>query len=446
MADVKKKDFIEKSILRHGDKYIYDKVEYINVTTKVLIGCRVEGHGYFEQTPHNHKQGKGCPRCSGHKKSNTIEITEQFIKIHEDRYLYDRVDYVNCNTKVWIGCKVEGHGYFEQEPRAHLGGQGCPKCSGRIVSDKNSIRSIRPDLTIYLKNEEDADNYSHSSGKRIDLICPYCKMENKSVKIDRLSNQGFSCKYCSDGISIPEKFCINLLKDMKIIFDRQKRFSWSQNKQYDFYIPLLNMIIETHGEQHYTGWNNSKEDLCNQIENDKLKYNLAVNNNIKNYIIIDCRKTNFEWLKENFIKSLNIFFKFDNVNFDQIYNNCKNSIAVEIWEYWNKNLENKTIKDMSKYLKLNTGTIRKYLKIGTKLGFCNYDSLLERNKSYILNSVSVKQYNKNGEFLKTWNSVREIKEALGLNENGIRMCINGKLKSSGGFVWRKCEGEIYDYN
>lgn len=60
---------------------------------------------------------------------NTI-TTEEFIKrakeIHGNKYDYSLVDYKNARTKVKIICPE--HGVFEQQPRAHLNKQGCPKC------------------------------------------------------------------------------------------------------------------------------------------------------------------------------------------------------------------------------------------------------------------------------------------------------------------------------
>lgn len=54
--------FIQKANLIHHNKYIYNKVEYKeNNKTKVIITCPI--HGDFEQTPHDHLSGYGCPKC-----------------------------------------------------------------------------------------------------------------------------------------------------------------------------------------------------------------------------------------------------------------------------------------------------------------------------------------------------------------------------------------------
>lgn len=58
-----KNDFIGSARQKHGDKYDYSKVNYVNADTKVCIICPI--HGEFWQRPINHyKRGQGCPKCS----------------------------------------------------------------------------------------------------------------------------------------------------------------------------------------------------------------------------------------------------------------------------------------------------------------------------------------------------------------------------------------------
>ena len=54
-------DFINKSIMIHGDKYNYSLVNYKHSKIKVNILCSI--HGEFEQTPNMHLKGQGCPIC-----------------------------------------------------------------------------------------------------------------------------------------------------------------------------------------------------------------------------------------------------------------------------------------------------------------------------------------------------------------------------------------------
>jgi very-short-patch-repair endonuclease len=54
-------EFITKSLYIHGNKYIYDAVDYKSAHIKIIIKCKI--HGDFKQTPHSHLSGSGCPLC-----------------------------------------------------------------------------------------------------------------------------------------------------------------------------------------------------------------------------------------------------------------------------------------------------------------------------------------------------------------------------------------------
>ncbi len=59
------------------------------------------------------------------------KTTEDFIKeaskLHNNRYSYEKVNYINALDKVIITCPK--HGDFLQTPNHHLGKKGCPICS-----------------------------------------------------------------------------------------------------------------------------------------------------------------------------------------------------------------------------------------------------------------------------------------------------------------------------
>jgi hypothetical protein len=124
----KSKNFIEKSIKIHGDKYDYSKVQYEDTKTKVIIICKI--HGDYEQTPSSHLSGCGCNQCAIENKTRTLE---EFIKLgkelFDNRYTYENthLHYKNNTTKVHITCPI--HGDFKQTPKHHLRKQGCPQCN-----------------------------------------------------------------------------------------------------------------------------------------------------------------------------------------------------------------------------------------------------------------------------------------------------------------------------
>ena len=54
--------FLEKSKLKHGEKYDYSLVKYQSSNRQVSIIC--PKHGMFQQKPYDHYNGNvGCPIC-----------------------------------------------------------------------------------------------------------------------------------------------------------------------------------------------------------------------------------------------------------------------------------------------------------------------------------------------------------------------------------------------
>lgn len=146
-------EFIIKANLIHNNKYLYESTLYKNNRSLVLITCLE--HGIFKQRPNEHLMGKGCAKC-GISRSNTSEFIEKSVCIHKERYLYDKVSYVNNYTKVIITCPQ--HGDFEQKPASHTQGHGCPSCANHGF-DPN-----RPGILYYLKITTDADQILYKIG------------------------------------------------------------------------------------------------------------------------------------------------------------------------------------------------------------------------------------------------------------------------------------------
>ena len=98
--------FIEKSREVHGNVYDYSKVEYLRSHEKVIITC--SNHGDFEQIPTNHLQGVGCPVCFGTSVHTNESFIQKAKEIHGDVYDYSKVNYVNAHEKVVITCPDHG--------------------------------------------------------------------------------------------------------------------------------------------------------------------------------------------------------------------------------------------------------------------------------------------------------------------------------------------------
>ena len=58
-------------------------------------------------------------------------------------------------------------------------------------------------------------------------------------------------------------------------------------------------------------------------------------------------------------------------------------------------------------------------------------------------SKIILQFDKNGNFIKKWDSISDIKRELNFNQGHISSCCNGKRKSVNGFIWKYNEDNEY---
>jgi hypothetical protein len=187
----KREKFIEKSMKRHGDRYDYSKVEYVDSLTKVCIVCKE--HGEFWQTPQAHVRGNGCPMCANVKRGDTFrhnrdKFVEKSTLIHHNKYDYSEVEYINAMTKVIVKCPE--HGEFLITPMAHLSGQGCPKCAGRGMSTEEIIEQFK---------KVHGDKYDYSKvvfSKMHSKVCIICKEHGEFWQAPAKHILGQGCPKC----------------------------------------------------------------------------------------------------------------------------------------------------------------------------------------------------------------------------------------------------------
>ena len=134
-------EFINESKQKHGNKFLYDKVNYINTVTKITLICKE--HGKFDTKPKTHlKNDGGCPKCSERGKLNTKDFIKKSKKIHKNKYDYSQTIYVNNTSIVDIICPK--HGLFQQQPRTHISGSGCSGCSD------SGFNKYKPGILYYI--------------------------------------------------------------------------------------------------------------------------------------------------------------------------------------------------------------------------------------------------------------------------------------------------------
>ena len=170
-----KKEFVNKAIKLHGNKYDYALVVYTTNRNKVKIIC--PKHGVFQQEPQHHLRGCGCPKCGienrGIKtRSNKEDFVSKAIQIHGNKYDYSLAVYKNCDTKIKISCPK--HGVFKQCSSNHLSGHGCPKC----FTEANSQGRLHKEIFVSRATKIHGNKYDYSLVRykkvfdRIKIICP----------------------------------------------------------------------------------------------------------------------------------------------------------------------------------------------------------------------------------------------------------------------------------
>ena len=73
-------------------------------------------------------------------------------KLHNNKYDYSKVNYVDAKTKVCIVCPE--HGEFWQKPSAHMQGRGCPICNESV---------LEREIITFLNNEGIEYEYRYHS-------------------------------------------------------------------------------------------------------------------------------------------------------------------------------------------------------------------------------------------------------------------------------------------
>jgi hypothetical protein len=317
-------------------------------------------------------------------KDNKRDITIIDRKIqHKNNINYKYYNY-KCNI-----CKCEELWIEESNL---LKGVGCGCCSSKqIILGINTIYDKAKWMIPYI-GEENAKIYAPNSNKNIKMYCPDCEAI-KSISPNKIFMNGFSCNICSDNISYPERFMISLLKELGINFIPQlnkTNFKWCDKYKYDFYINNINNkgdsgIIECHGLQHYEETTRKgARTLKEEQENDKTKEELAINNKIKYYFIIDCRYSNMEFIKNSILNNNIMKFlseKIRNVDWNKIEEYSRKSLLKLACELKRDNPDFTTTY-IANIIGINRSTVRKYLKQGSKIwDWINYNPKEERIKS-----------------------------------------------------------------
>ena len=314
-----------------------------------------------------------------------------------------------------------------------------------VVPDINSIVATDAWMIPFFQGGYDeAKKYRRTFTKKINPVCPDCGIvsNTKTAIYNIYEHKKMSCKHCGDGISYPERFLHSLLFVLNIEYISQfskVNVEWCENYRYDFYFEYKNIkyIIEVHGEQHYSDAKGNWDNVERIQINDKNKYVLAIENDIKdeNYIVIDCSKSEFNYIKANILKSkLSKIFDLENIDWLKVEEMSLKNIVKLVCNLYNEGLTNIEITNRTGLCDVS---VRNYLKKGNIIGWCSYDSR-EYHKS-ISKPISIY---KDGVLLNTYSSIAKLCKTseqtygIKLHYVYIKKCINGEIDTYKGFTFK----------
>jgi very-short-patch-repair endonuclease len=299
---MKASKFIEKACIKHNNKYDYSLVvDTISIKEKYRIICDI--HGIFEQRGDAHLAGQGCGKCGNSVLTDINEFILKANNVHNDKYDYSLVVYINSKTPVDIICPI--HGLLQQTPDNHLSGHGCPKCGFEISADYK--KNIAKNTFVKKSNLVHNSKYDYSLTKyigahdKIKIICSNHGIFEQTPN-DHLNGKG--CPKCCQ--SKGEIKIIKYLDERNIKYNYQHSFhncKHINNLVFDFYLPEYNVCIEFDGIQHFEPINyfggekelelvqkrdRIKTAYCqeNNIGLVRVRFDENINNKLNNYINI----------------------------------------------------------------------------------------------------------------------------------------------------------------
>lgn len=238
--------FIERSKIKHGDKYDYSKSIYINDTVKIEILCKE--HGAFWKRPSDHFSGQGCPDCSQNaRKKSLSEFIEEAREAHNGAYDYSKiVGFNGVYDDVEIVCPK--HGSFFQTVHSHLSGAGCRLCgfgfrtTDEFVAElKEIFGPIKYDFSqvVFENQRTKVKMVCHSHGEW--LAFPYNLLK------------GRGCRKCKSHVSTLEQLWLTALGVPNTKETRQVSI-WTADEQrffVDGFNPITKTVYEFNGDFYH---------------------------------------------------------------------------------------------------------------------------------------------------------------------------------------------------
>ena len=273
-----------------------------------------------------------------------------------------------------VKCLICGGIYnIAEEKIEHI--KYCSYCCGKkLLVGFNDMWTTNFKQASWLLNPEDGYKYMQSSSKvELDWKCPVCGEILRKSPND-VHERGLCCPKCKNITSYPNRFMYHFIRQLTDNVTREKLFDWSEGRKYDIYFDDK-YICEAHGIQHYEETGFTTKTLKEEQENDRFKEENALKNGIKEYIIIDCRYSDFDYIKQNTLNSrFSVLYDLSKIDWIKLENDINNNILLQVSKLWNSGIYDPKI--LAQYVNINPKKINIILNRASKLGLCDYDTTI----------------------------------------------------------------------
>ena len=181
----------------------------------------------------------GCPACSNKVVTETNNLKYKYPDLVKDwnseRNIIGPTEVVpGSNKKVWWKCRKSGCRYewcTVVISRTKKRPTGCPACSGQVVTDKNRLSIIKPDLLLewdYSKNTILPRKVSFSTTRAVWWICKDCEYGWEAQVSNRSNDSG--CPSCSNRVVTKDNNLVAMFLEISKEWDQVKNKGLKPNK------------------------------------------------------------------------------------------------------------------------------------------------------------------------------------------------------------------------
>lgn len=208
-----------------------------------------KGHSW-EAVVSSRNLGSNCPYCSNRKISSDNNLQARFPEIakqwnHEKNDLNPNEVFPGSVKKYWWTCN-NGHDWKDSpNHRTGTGKRGCPYCSNRRVSNKNSLEVNHPELIKEIHPSKNAGiDIKDISIKSHKKLWWRCKKGHEWEAIVSNRTRGNSCPHCNSQVSKNE---LRIYSELKYFFPDTLLKEKIDGIECDIFIPSVKIGIEYDG-------------------------------------------------------------------------------------------------------------------------------------------------------------------------------------------------------